>query len=101
MINSVILLHLIFKARLQIEINKRLHFPVPVVQDIRVPEVVYQLYCSLQSRITHFTDLLRVKPPPFFTIELLIQQVDELCMDQVDKGITNITIVLSYKWSTL
>lgn len=55
----------------------------------------------MNSSVAYLTDFDRVELVPLSLMKILIEVNNELCMDEVDKSVANITIVLNKHKSTL
>ena len=64
-------------------------------------EMFLKLSSTLNPGIANLTNFGRVKFVPFPLMEFLVEFRDELRMDEVQKSIANVTIVLNYDESTL
>lgn len=89
------------QSHFQVQVNQRLQSPVPLLENTRIPEVVEELVCPLESRIAHLAYLLGVEFPPPFPIEFPVQVLYVFGVDQVDEGVSHIAIVLNRRISTL
>ena len=60
----------------------------------RVLEVSNTLVSSLNSGVSDGTNFIRIEFPPFFTIEFQKKIFDRSFLDEVDKGVTHIALIL-------
>lgn len=58
-------------------------------------EVIFQLSSALDAGITDLTNFSGVKFVPFPSVKLIIKVCDEFCMDEVEKGVANIAVILN------
>ena len=64
-------------------------------------KMVLQLSSALNSRIADLTDLCWVELIPLSMVELEVELIYELGMNEVQKCISHVTVILNYKESTL
>lgn len=53
-----------------------------------------KLVSALDSGVANLTDFFRVEQFPLFVVEFVVKINDKLWMDEVEKSIPNITIIL-------
>ncbi len=53
-----------------------------------------KLVSALNSGVTNVTDFFRVEQFPLFIVEFIVKIDNELWMNEVEKSISNITIIL-------
>jgi len=61
-------------------------------------EVFVEVLFALDSAISDFADFLWVESLPWLSIEVLIKRNNEERVNKVDKGISDITVVLQVNW---
>lgn len=59
--------------------------------DLAGLEMVHEVRSSLYSRVCKLAYLLTVEPVPSSAIELSVKIVDEFSVNEIDKGVSNIT----------
>lgn len=68
-----------------------------MAHDAGVFEMVYEIFTSLDTGIFDNANLLTIEFFPFLAVEFFVEWSDEPSVDEVDEGITDITIVLEEK----
>jgi len=62
--------------------------------DLAGLEMVHEVGSSLYSRICKLTYLFTVEPVPSSAVELSIKIIDEFSVNEIDKGVSNITRIV-------
>jgi hypothetical protein len=81
--------------------NKRPVSLILLLDDVGVLEVVLELGSALDAGVAHLADLVRVKLLPGLVVELAVEVLDELGVDEVEKGVAHIAVVLRRPGGTL
>jgi hypothetical protein len=72
-----------------------------LLEDIGVFEVVFELGSALDTCVADLADLDGVELVPLALVELVVEVDDELCMNEVEKGVPDVAVVLSNREGTL
>lgn len=74
---------------------------ISLLENIGVLEVVLELSCSLDACVADLAHFDGVELVPFPLVEFFIEIDDELGVYEIEKGVSDITIVLSLEGNTL
>jgi hypothetical protein len=66
-----------------------------LLNDIGVLKVSLQLFSSLNSGIANFTNFIGVEQLPFVIMKLMIELNNKFSMNEIQEGISNITVILN------
>jgi len=65
-----------------------------LLYNIGVLEVVLELGSALDARIAHLTNLIGVELLPGTVVELAVEVLDELGVDEIQKSVTHVAVIL-------
>ena len=57
--------------------------------------MIGKLLSSLNASIANLRNFIRIELFPFFVMEFFVESFDELGMEEVEKSIANIAVILS------
>lgn len=85
----------------RLEPDERAVALVLLLQDVGVLEVVLQLRRALDARVAHLADLVGVELLPGALVELAVEILDELGVDEVEEGVSDVAVILGQPAGTL
>ena len=83
------------------EADERSKSFLSLLYDVGVFEMVFELSCALDSCVADLAYFYRVEFVPFPLMEFFIKVNDELCVDEIQKSIPHVAVVLNRRIGTL